>query len=441
MDSTSSAQPIAGTKGLVVAATSSGSGKTTLVLGLLRALARQGVAVTGAKCGPDYIDPRFHQAACGKACPNLDSWAMSPARIAQICPRDDVVIVEGVMGLFDGSLGGRGSTAELAKALGFRVVLVVDCARMAQSVAAVVGGFLGHDGGLEFAGVILNNLGSARHERLLREALAPLDVRVLGAVYRAPALVMPSRHLGLVQAQERPDLDQFIEHAADHVAASCDLQALQALAKAGPIQRAAAPRLRPPAQSIAVAQDAAFAFAYPHILDDWRRAGAEISLFSPLADQPPPAAEMIYLPGGYPELFAGQLASAQAFRAAMRSAAGAGTQIYGECGGYMSLGDGLVDADGKRHQMLGLLRLETSFAKPRLHLGYRRLVAGQGPFAGRWAAHEFHYATTIRADGPAMFDAFDAQGDALAPMGLVNGAVSGSFAHLIDALASPDDVH
>ncbi len=192
------------------------------------------------------------------------------------------------------------------------------------------------------------------------------------------------------------------------------------------------PRLPAPGRRIALARDVAFAFAYPHMLADWRADGAEIVPFSPLADEAPdPEADFIFLPGGYPELHAPRLAAARRFRAAMRAAR---VPVYGECGGFMVLGRGLVDARGQRHPMLGLLDLETSFAERRLHLGYRRLRAEAGPFAGRWAGHEFHHATTIRARGRPLFAARDSEGAKLAPMGLVKGHVAGSFAHLIDAV-------
>ncbi|HGG05881.1 MAG TPA: cobyrinate a,c-diamide synthase, partial [Aliiroseovarius sp.] len=309
------------------------------------------------------------------------------------------------------------------------VILVVDVAHMAQSVAALVAGFCGADPGGRVAGLILNKVGSPRHERMLRRALAPLGLPVLGAMYRQSGLAHPSRHLGLVQAREHPDLGAYLNAVADAVEAAVDLDALVGLAAelpgAGPFQRQT-----PPGQRIAIAGDAAFAFAYPHILDDWRAGGAEISVFSPLADETPKAdADFIFLPGGYPELYAAQLANARRFSTALRTAT---CPIYGECGGFMVLGDGLTDKDGHRHAMLGLLRLETSFAKRKLHLGYRHLQALGGPFTGAWAAHEFHYATTLKADGAPLFKARDAEGQDLGAMGLVNGPVSGSFAHLLD---------
>ncbi|QQA44573.1 cobyrinate a,c-diamide synthase [Pelagovum pacificum] len=417
--------------GLILAAPSSGSGKTTVTLGLLRALHDRGLAVRAAKSGPDYIDPRFHEAACHTSCCNLDAWAMSPERLRSLAAGPGPLIVEGAMGLFDAATDGRGATADLARHLGLPVVLVIDAARMAQSALPLVKGFRDHDAAVRVAGVILNNVGSDRHEAMLRRALAQEAVDVFGAVRRAPDLAHPSRHLGLVQAAERADLDDFLATAARRMEASLDIDPLLALAEtAAPLPETQAPRTPPPAASIALANDAAFAFAYLHLLDDWRRGGATIQSFSPLADEPAPKAELVLLPGGYPELHAPRLAAATTFLQSLRN-----RRVHGECGGYMVMGDWLTDADGMRHRMAGLLRLETSFAERRLHLGYRRLQAETGPFAGKWAAHEFHYATTVTATGTPLFTAEDAEGNVLPAMGLIEGPASGSFAHLIDRLS------
>lgn len=413
---------------IIIAAPASGSGKTTITLGLLRALKQRGVPVRAAKSGPDYIDPRFHEAACGQTCMNLDAWAMTPDRISALAAGPVPLIIEGAMGLFDGAPpNGKGATADLARLLGLPVILVIDAGKMAGSVAPLAQGFVNHDPKVRIAGVILNNVGSARHETMLRRALADIDI--FGAIPRAAALTQPSRHLGLVQAQERPDLDHYLDQAAALIAAHCDLPGLQALFQPMP-SRVATIKAAPPAQSIAIAQDAAFAFSYPHLLQDWQEAGATLTVFSPLANDPVPQADMIYLPGGYPELHAGRLAANDTFLSTLRASK---AQIYGECGGYMILGETLTDADGTQHPMAGLLPLQTSFATRKLHLGYRNLSATQGTFQGAWKGHEFHYATTTKATGTPLFDATDAEGTALAPMGLIQDNVSGSFAHVIDA--------
>jgi cobyrinic acid a,c-diamide synthase len=343
------------------------------------------------------------------------------------------------MGLFDGAPLqdhplGMGSTADVAVALGLPVMLVLDAGQMGQGAAAVAAGLAGFRDDVHVAGVILNRLGSARHERIVRGAVETV-LPVLGALGRRDDLALPSRHLGLVQAGERAGLEAFIDRAADWVAAGCDLDAI--LADSAYVHGDAGPpdHIEPLGSRVAVARDLAFGFAYAHMLDDWRALGAEVSFFSPLADQGPSGdADAVFLPGGYPELHAGRLAAAEGFRAAMARAAARGALIYGECGGYMALGDGLVDADGARHRMLGLLRLETSFANPGRHLGYRSLtMLGGLPWHGVLRGHEFHYATTVRAEGDPLFLAHDAEGEDLGEAGLRNGRAMGSFAHVIEA--------
>jgi cobyrinic acid a,c-diamide synthase len=425
-------------KAFMIAAPHSGSGKTVITLGLLRALRNTGVKVASAKAGPDYIDPAFHAAASGVECVNLDPWAMRPALVRVLSWRwlagADAAVVESMMGLYDGAADGTGSAADLAAHLRLPVVLVIDASRMAQSVAALVGGYRNHRPDLPFAGVILNRVGSERHEAMLRQALAPLGVRVFGVVPSSPALDLPSRHLGLVQAGEHASLEAFIEGAAAHVGAHCDLEGLLELSNSAKKPRDA-DFLRAPGKRVAVARDEAFAFAYPHLLTGWRLSGAqEIAFFSPLADEAPPAdCDAVYLPGGYPELHAARLAAAGNFLGGLRAAAARGAFVYGECGGYMVLGDGLVDADGARHPMAGLLRLETSFAQRKRHLGYRRIEGGAGLLVGRFRAHEFHYSTALREDGEPLFaNVSDATGARLPPQGLRAGNVCGSYMHLID---------
>ena len=417
--------------GLIIAAPSSGAGKTTVTLALLRLLSRQGIAVRGAKSGPDYIDPRFHEAACGAPCFNLDAWAMGPDRLRDLAAGDGSLIVEGAMGLFDGAPpDGKGSAADLAKILNLPVLLVVDAGRMAGSVAALVEGFAHHDPAVRVAGILFNNVGSDRHAHILQRVMAQSPIPVLAYLLRDPTLVNPSRHLGLTQAIERTDLDTFLDQAADALARTLDQTALMGLLAPLPTPDQPA-KMPPPAQVIAMAQDTAFAFSYPHLLRDWRAAGAEIRVFSPLADEAVPEADFIYLPGGYPELHAGSLAAASTFLSSLKKAA-LNTDIYGECGGYMVLGDGLVDAEGARHTMAGLLRLETSFEKRKLHLGYRDVTPLGGIFTTPLKAHEFHYASTLTSQGDPLFSARDAEGTSLPPMGLRLGRVSGSFAHVID---------
>jgi cobyrinic acid a,c-diamide synthase len=407
-----------------------------VTLGLLRELRNQGIAVKPGKAGPDYIDPAFHKLACGRECLNFDPWAMRPELLATQASTRGPLVVEAMMGLYDGAADHTGSPASLAKMLGLAVVLVVDCARMSHSVGALVRGYAAYDPAVEIAGLILNRVGSPRHESMLRAGLNGVGVPLLGVIPQDRQLSLPERHLGLVQAGEIDGIDGFMDHAADMVARCCDVAQLVGLSRRDAADaRGLVCRIPPLGRRIAVARDEAFAFTYPHLLDGWRAEGAGISWFSPLADEAPEGgADAVFLPGGYPELHAGKLGNARRFRDGMQEKASAGAVIYGECGGYMALGEALVDASGTSHPMLGLLPVTTSFASRKRHLGYRRVRGLAGPFAGiELTAHEFHYSTVVH-EGQAerLFDALDAAGEAVGPAGLCRGNVSGSYMHMID---------
>ncbi len=435
--------------GLLIAAPASGSGKTTITLALLRHLRDSGCAVASVKVGPDFIDPAFHSAASGRPCLNIDGWAMRPETVAALVDDAgagaDLVLGEGVMGLFDGAAsdqaGGTGSTADLAALTGWPVVLVLDVRGQAASAAATLSGFARHRPDVPIAGVVFNRVGGGTHCLILERACAGLDIPMLGFVPRDAGLSLPERHLGLVQASEHEALDGFLATAAIRVGAEIDIAAVRALARPARIEAADPGDMVPPlGQRIALAHDTAFAFCYPAIVGQWRRAGAEIVPFSPLADEPPDAAtDSVFLPGGYPELHAGRLAGNRRFFGGLHDAGGRGAAVYGECGGYMVLGQGLVDADGNRHRMAGMLPLECSFATPRLSLGYREVTtlgAGPlGPAGQRYRGHEFHYATAEPVDGDALFDGYDAAGAALGALGSRQGSVMGSFMHLVDRSA------
>jgi cobyrinic acid a,c-diamide synthase len=433
------------TTGLLISAARSGAGKTTVTLGLLAALARRGIAVRAAKAGPDYIDPAFHAAATGSPCINLDSWTMPPvllqALVSSTTEAADLLVVEGVMGLFDGvpEVDGRdGSSASIAARFRLPVLLVLDVTAQSQSAAAMVRGFASHDPDVHVAGVILNRVGSDRHRRLITDAIAKLGVPVVGAIPRDATLLLPERHLGLVQAGEHGDLRARIAHLADMAEQHLDLDAILALAS--PIERHVlpdtVPALPPPGQRIALAADAAFTFIYPHLLDGWRRAGAEIVRFSPLADEAPPEhCDACWLPGGYPELHAATLATAQRFRDGLARFAQT-RPVHGECGGYMVLGQRLEDADGTMHAMAGLLGHTTSFKTRKLHLGYREaLLLTDSPIGlrgSRLRGHEFHYASLIDNGNDApLVDLVTAQGEPLAERGGQRGHVTGTFFHAI----------
>ena len=439
-------------RGLIIGAPRSGSGKTSVTIGLLRALKRRGLKTRGAKSGPDYIDPAFHEAATGLPGVNLDSWAMPPALVdalvAQAEGSADIVVVESAMGLFDGipaPQGRSGAAADLARRYGLPVLLVLDVSGQSETAAAVAKGFQLYDPAVRIAGVILNRVGSDRHRKLAGDAIERLGLPVVGSIPRDPSMSMPERHLGLVQASEHADLDAHIDRLADIMERSLDVARIMEMAVAfgfpapdtGHGRTNSTIALHPPGQRIALARDAAFTFLYPHLLAQWRAAGAEIQAFSPLADEAPDErCDVCWLPGGYPELHAGRLAGAENFIAGMRSFA-ATRPVHGECGGFMVLGETLEDAGGITHRMLGLLGHSTSFAKRRMNLGYRQatLLADCpiGAAGTTVRGHEFHYARLIDAGSPdaPLAELADGQGTPLGAFGGRRGFVSGTFFHAI----------
>jgi len=434
--------------GLLISAPRSGGGKTTFALGLMRALRRRELAVAAAKCGPDYIDPAFHEAATGRPSINLDCWAMAPSLMGDLARRaaegSDLLVAEGAMGLFDGvpaPIGRSGSSADVAATFGWPVLLVLDVGGQGQSAGAVAQGFASFDPRVTVAGVVLNRVGSARHRRLVTEGLERAGLTVLGALPSSPEIVLPERHLGLVQAGETTELFGRLDRLADFVEANADIDRILALARPSRFEASLGGGIVPPGQRIAVARDQAFSFLYPHLLQAWRDAGAEIIFFSPLADEAPaPDCDVCWLPGGYPELHAGRIAAAGRFLTGVRRFA-EDRPVHGECGGYMVLGSALIDAEGVSHPMLGLLGVTTSFAERRMTLGYREAeLLWDGPLGRRgdlWRGHEFHYATIADAGDDSAFALVrDAHGGDPSPAGSRRASVSGSFFHAV-APANP----
>lgn len=433
--------------GLMISAPASGTGKTTLMLGLLAAFRAQGVAVQPFKSGPDYIDPAFHTAASGRASFNVDSWSMPRASIDGLVGNAqgaDLILAEGSMGLFDGvaipGACGNGASADIAALIGWPVVLVLDVSGAAQSVAATALGFKTMRPDVNFAGVVLNRVASPRHETLVRVGMDAVGIEVLGSLPRQKEMELPERHLGLVQAGEQENLPEILAAAAAFVSEHVDLERLRAAAK-GTLENAPEPaKVIPPGNRIAVAQDDAFAFVYPHLLAGWRAAGAEVLPFSPLADEAPDAtADVCWLPGGYPELHAGKLAAAETFRNGLQGFAQT-KPVHGECGGYMAMGAGLVDKDGTRHAMAGVLGLETSFEKRKFHLGYRKAELN-APIPGhkaqaRLRGHEFHYATILSEPDAPLAQITDSNDLEVPETGSVRtfdrgGRATGTFFHMI----------
>ena len=434
-------------KGLMIAGLASGSGKTMITLGLLRALARRGKAPAAGKTGPDYIDSGFLSAAAGRKAVNLDQIAMSKPLLVRLAADQagDTLIIEGVMGLFDGASGNAGSSAALAEALDIPVILVMDIRHTAQTAAMIAAGIASLLPAGRIAGVILNHVASPRHLALVSEALAAHQISLFGSVPSRDRLALPSRHLGLVQAADfdNAGLEVILDHAADLIDEYCDLDAIldatQGLPAAGkavaalPLPVTNPQAINPPAKTIAVANDAAFGFAYHHLLAGWQQQGAEIRPFSALNDdKPADDADFIFLPGGYPELHLPTLSTNRQFLAGLTKAATTNIPIYGECGGYMVLGTGITDASGNRFDMAGLLDVETSFASKKRYLGYRKFTPVEpffwdGPFLG----HEFHYTTVVSASGTPLFTAHDANDQPLGMAGLRKGSVAGSYLHII----------
>lgn len=436
-------------RGLIIAAPSSGSGKTTVTLGLLAALRRKGIVVQPFKTGPDYIDTGHHEVAAGRPSFNLDTWAMSQDLVADIVAGAalgaDLAIAEGVMGLFDGAAepgrSGGGSTADLAALLGWPVVLVLDVGGQTETAAAVALGCARYRLDIEVAGVILNQVASDRHLELIRPAFERIGMPVFGTLRRDPDIRLSERHLGLVQAGEVDEREARLDRLASRIDEAVDLDGFATAARPARNEprasRFPARAMSPPGQRIAIARDRAFSFAYNHLLKSWRDAGAEIVPFSPLDDERPcDDADAVWLPGGYPELHAGRIAAATRFIAGLKALAARSVPIHGECGGYMVLGQGLVDADGSRHAMAGLLRAETSFQKRKLHLGYRRATLRSDCALGRKGnelyGHEFHYATLLSDTGESLMECRNGSAQPTL-MGSRAGSVTGSFFHLLSS--------
>ncbi|MDE6303860.1 MAG: cobyrinate a,c-diamide synthase [Paramuribaculum sp.] len=380
----------------LIAATSSGCGKTTLSLGLMRALSRKGLRVQPFKCGPDYIDTQFHFEAAGLRSINLDLFMSSPAHVEEIFNRysydKDVSIVEGVMGLFDGYNRYSGSSADIAELLHLPVILIVDASSTAYSVAATIYGFTHFNPRLKISGVIFNRVGSASHASFLREACIDAKAECLGTIPRIQGLQTPSRHLGLT-LKAKDEMNEFIDMAADIVENNVDIMRLIELCRCdtpSQISEETLPEISHKA-TVAVAYDEAFNFIYPENLRALStHLNADIKFFSPLTDTDLPAnTSLLYLPGGYPELYAKQLEANKSMRESVKEYVESGGFTIGECGGMIYLGQ---DLDG--HEMCGCLPIHTTMSGARLRLGYRHVDFGTFSIRG----HEFHYSRVTNPD-------------------------------------------
>lgn len=399
---------------LVIAGVSSGVGKTTCTLCMLAYLQRYGVQ--SFKVGPDYIDPMFHQYVTGRPCRNLDPVLTAPEYVQQCFALHTQAVkfalIEGVMGLFDGislttakeeTIADFASTAHIARLLNLSVLLVIDCSRLSGSVGALAHGYRSFDPRITLAGVVLNRVGSDRHLELLKAALEPLGLPILGVLRRQDRITIPDRHLGLVPTAEIPQLDAIIDKLAHLGENSFDWEQLIPLVQCSPkspvTKRPIAMHQYP--TRLAIARDAAFSFYYQDNLDLLQQLGAELIPWSPLADKSLPAeVQGLYFGGGFPEMFAQQLAENIPVHQAVRSAILTGMPTYAECGGLMYLCEFLVDFTGKSWPMVGVLPTSTLMSKG-LTLGYRQAVALRDSPLLRAAetvrGHEFHRSQLTKA--------------------------------------------
>lgn len=435
--------------GLVVAGTKSGCGKTSVALALMRALRRRGHAVQGFKVGPDFIDPGLHALATGRTSHNLDGWMCPPDAVRAIYARHaagaDAAVVEGVMGLFDGfsATDEAGSTAQAAKLLGLPVVLVLDAASMARSVAAMAGGYLAFDPGLRFAGVICNNAASPSHAALLAEAMAAALPRVplLAVLPRQPAVTAPSRHLGLVTADDLSDAETRLDRLADWLEDACDVEGIiQGIPPWDPPNGITPPA--PPARSgdvvrIGLARDRAFCFYYEENFRHLTEAGAELVPFSPLHDERlPDGLAGLYLGGGYPELSGDRLAANTGLRRAVREFCLSGRPVLAECGGFMFLMESLTDPAGTVFPMAGVFPFRAVMGDRLAALGYRqattRVATPLGPAGTVVRGHEFHYSRLVDDDGsvPGIYALSGRLGDLDTREGFLLDRTLGSYVHL-----------
>jgi cobyrinic acid a,c-diamide synthase len=404
--------PSDGPRRLVVGGVTSGVGKTTVVSAMLAAWRRRGRSLQPFKAGPDYIDPTYHTLAADRACRNLDSVLLPPATMRALADRAaagvDLALVEGVMGLFDGrnAAGEEGSTAQIAKLLGAPIVVVIDVAKTARTAGAIALGCARFDPGLTVAGFILNRVGSEAHARTATQAIeAATGLPVLGAIPRDDALTLPERHLGLVPTAENAPTAAYFDRLADLAERHLALDRLWSIAATPPAPGSGLsddladlfPAEPPPTWArIAVARDRAFNFYYEDSLDVLAAWGAELVPFSPLADRAlPDGTQGVYLGGGFPELFAAELAANRPMHGALRRAAAAGLPVYGECGGLMYLGESLRDFAGRCHPMAGVVPVASAMQRQRVTVGYRTATAlRRTPLLEpgmRVVGHEFHY--------------------------------------------------
>lgn len=449
---------------IMIAGTHSGVGKTTITTAVMAAFARDGYRVQPYKVGPDYIDPSYHTIATGIPSRNLDSWMLSDETVSRLfrqsAPKADVAVIEGVMGLFDGSeaIGDKGSSAQIAKLLDCPVILIVDVKSMARSAAALVSGFVNFDPELNVAGIILNRIGSERHLRLVREAVeAYCNVPVVGYIRKNAKLELPSRHLGLVPTVEGGVLPEKIKGLADEIRAGIDFARIMRIAEAAG-ELAPAGETEPAGEMdsagsmiagirgtvdyagkvrIGLAWDEAFSFYYRDGLDELERQGAQLVRFSPLHDTMlPQDLDGIYIGGGFPEIFIRELAANREMLDRLKAAGEQGMPVFAECGGLMYLTRAIVDFDSTEYGMVGLVPGRCIMEKSLVGMGYIEAEAlGNNVISGagmKMRGHEFHY-SRLAPDGPDFSYAFrmtrNRSGETVLD-GYARGNILASYAHL-----------
>jgi len=391
---------------IVIAATNSGAGKTTIVTGILAAMKEKGYKVQSYKIGPDYIDPGYHQLASGKPGHNLDSWLVSEKKINEIffktAVEADIAIIEGVMGLYDGGRKGISSTATIAKLLNAPVVLVIDAKSMGDSAAAIALGFKLYDPEVNFAGVIVNRLGSETHKKMICEAMEKINIPVLGCIFREEQITMPERHLGLTQVTENP-MENMVEFIKNIILKQCDITELYRIAKNTPsltpyflenTKQQIYPRIK-----IGVAHDESFSFYYPESLAILEELGAEIIPFSPLRGQKIPDVQGLIIGGGFPEMFVQQLNQNETMRQSILRAGENGLPIYAECGGLMYLTKYIKDFSGTVFDMVGLIPATCMMNTKLQTVGYIEAEALNDNIlclkGDKIHGHEFHFSSML----------------------------------------------
>ncbi|MBA2393241.1 MAG: cobyrinate a,c-diamide synthase [Ktedonobacteraceae bacterium] len=440
---------------LIIAGVASGVGKTTIATGLMAALVAQGLRVQGYKVGPDYIDPTYHRVATGRPSYNLDTWLSSQKMVRQRFEAGmhtaDIALIEGVMGLFDGRKGtlDTASTAEVARLLNAPVLLVIDVAHMGQSAAALVAGFRDLDPRVRVAGVLLNRVASPDHEATLRYAIEQwTGIPVFGVLRRDPSLTLPFRHLGLLPA---PEANIEVQALGNTIAQALNIDTIVQLAyAAGPLPPETTEEAnrddvpyhhslletlsKVPSIRVGFALDNAFSFYYPETLEEFARLGVEVVPFSPLNDPyPPDDLDLLYFGGGFPELFAEQLAANQTMLAGVRSVIQCGVPVYAECGGYMYLGKECIDAANRSHTVVGVLPYTFRMGTERAQLGYREIITVRetliGPAGTRLRGHEFHWSHLTE---PLARDdaAYEREGGEKTREGYANSTILASYMHV-----------